>query len=55
MGLVGAFNLGDSLSDDRLADDHVGLALGRLGLVEGGEDLLHVVTVDLLNIPAVGL
>ena len=54
VGLVGAFDLGDSLSDDRLTDDHVGLALGGLGLIKGCEDLVQVMAVDHLDMPAVG-
>ena len=54
MGLVGAFDLRDTLSDDGLADDNVGLALGGLGLVKGRKDLLEIVAVDHLDVPAIG-
>ena len=53
--LVGALDLGDALADHGAAHDHVRLALGGLGMVVGGQDGSHVVAVDLLDIPAVGL
>ena len=53
--LVGALDLRDALADHGAAHDHVRLTLGGLGMVVGGEDGAHVVAVDLLNVPAVGL
>ena len=54
VSLVRSFDLRNPFSDHCFADDHVRLALGRLGLVEGREDLVHVVSVDHLNMPTVG-
>ena len=53
--LVGSLDLGDAFADHGAAHDHVRLTLGRLGLVKGSKDFIHVVTVDLLNVPAIGL
>ena len=55
VGLVGALDLGDAFADHGAAHDHVRLTLGGLGMVVGGEDGVHVVAVDLLDVPAVGL
>ena len=54
MRLVRSLNLRDALSDDGFADDEVGLTLGGLGLVEGGENFIEIMTVDHLHMPAVG-
>ena len=53
--LAGARHLGDALADERLRDDELRLAGRGAGLLECLVELLQVLPVHLLDIPAVGL
>ena len=51
--LLRALDLGDALADERLGDDELRLAAARpLGALEGGEERLHLVAVDRLDVEA---
>ena len=54
MELRGVLHEGHALALDGVGDDHGRLALGALGLLQGGVHLAHVVAVDLDDVPAEG-
>src|ERR1700693_4068441 len=56
VGLIRSGNLWDTFPDQSMSHDKLGPAgLSRFGLLEGGQKLLHVIAVDLVNVKSVSL